>query len=80
MFIEIITLNTVSNMKDIRDIMSTSKIESFRIATWLKLHSSDKNSKETLIYWRWGIVEEFYCFLYCLRKDRRVMKRMSCGN
>lgn len=57
--LKIIILNTVSNMKNICDIMLTSKIKNFKIATLLELQGSDKSSKDTLIHWSGGIVKNF---------------------
>lgn len=57
--LEIIILNTVSNMKNIGHVMLTSKIKKFKVATLLKLQDSDENSKETLIHWSGGMVRNF---------------------
>lgn len=46
-------------MKNICDIMLTSKIKNFKIATLLELQGSDKSSKDTLIHWSGGIVKNF---------------------
>lgn len=62
---EIVILNTISNMKNIYDVMSILKTKNVKIATVSKSYThthSDKNCKETLIHWRWRILKNFIIF------------------